>query len=130
MEKGDELLDIWSGFQLNRKEPVYLQLTGRIKQLLVSGQLEDGAFLPSRRETAAQLEINPNTVQKAYKQLEEEGILSTDNSGSHISCPESTRQKLRKEYLRKIGKEFVFNVREMQLSFKDAMDLLSELWEE
>ncbi len=86
--------------------------------------------MPSRRETAAQLEINPNTVQKAYKQLEEEGILSTDNSGSQISCPESTRLRLREECLREIGKEFVSQVQELQLSFKETMDLLSELWEE
>lgn len=109
---------------------MYVQLNRRIKQLLVSGQLTDGAFLPSRRETAAQLEINPNTVQKAYKQLEEEGILSTDNSGSQISCPESTRLKLREEFLREMGKEFVSHMQELQLSFKDAIDLLSQLWEE
>ena len=109
---------------------MYVQLNRRIKQLLVSGQLTDGAFLPSRRETAAQLEINPNTVQKAYKQLEEEGILSTDNSGSQISCPESTRLKLREELLREMGKEFVSHMQELQLSFKDAIDLLSQLWEE
>ncbi|MGI5894123.1 MAG: GntR family transcriptional regulator [Candidatus Merdivicinus sp.] len=124
-------MDIWSHFTLTRKEAVYLQLIRRIKQLLAAGQLADGMALPSRRETAAQLEINPNTVQKAYKMLEEEGILTTEgNTGSMIHCSEETRQKIREEWIREVGADFVRNAKELKLSYKQMMDLLSELWEE
>ena len=109
---------------------MYLQLIRRVKQLLVSGGLQDGELLPSRRETAARLEINPNTVQKAYKQLEDEGILSTDSGGSRVACPEDTRLRLREEWVREIGAEFVQNLQNLGFSFKDAVGLLSELWEE
>ncbi len=121
-------MDIWAGFQLNRKEPVYLQLVRRVKQLLASGQLPDGSSLPSRRETAAQLEINPNTVQKAYKQLEEEGLLTTDSGGSIVSCPEKSLQRLREELVREMGMEFIRNAKELRLSFQEVVGLLSELW--
>lgn len=124
-------MDIWAGFTLNRKEAVYLQLMRRVRQLVAAGKLENGAALPSRRETAAQLEINPNTVQKAYKLLEEEGLLATEgNSGSVIRCTEETRRRIGAELMREAGAEFVRSAKEMRLSYKQVIDLLSELWEE
>ncbi len=124
-------MDIWAGFTLNRKEAVYLQLMRRVRQLVAAGKLENGAALPSRRETAAQLEINPNTVQKAYKLLEEEGLLATEgNSGSIIRCTEEIRSKIGSELMREAGAEFVRSAKEMRLSYKQVIDLLSELWEE
>lgn len=124
-------MDIWAGFTLNRKEAVYLQLIRRVRQLVAAGQLENGAALPSRRETAAQLEINPNTVQKAYRLLEEEGLLATEgNSGSVVRCTEETRRRIGAELMREAGAGFVRSAKEMRLSYKQVIDLLSELWEE
>ena len=63
--------------KFNKKEPVYLQLINHIKKKIMANEIHDYDELPSRRELAIQLSINPNTVQKAFKQLEEEGILRT-----------------------------------------------------
>ncbi len=123
-------MDIWAGFSLNRKEAVYLQLVRRVRQLVAAGQLPDGAPLPSRRETAAQLEINPNTVQKAYKMLEEAGLLATEgNSGSVIRCTEAVRRDISAELMQEAGADFVRSAKEMGLSYKQVIDLLSALWE-
>lgn len=62
--------------QLNYRDakPIYEQIKDGLKHLLVSKAIETGEKLPSVRELAASLAINPNTIQRAYKELESEGI--------------------------------------------------------
>jgi GntR family transcriptional regulator len=55
--------------------PVYLQIEQQIKQSLASGLLKPGDALPSIRRTAAELRINPNTVARAFSNLEREGVI-------------------------------------------------------
>ena len=57
--------------------PVYAQIMDRIRALVLEGQLKPRSALPSVRQLAADLEINPNTVAKAYGLLEREGLVST-----------------------------------------------------
>ncbi len=62
------------GISLNNKSPIHEQLTKRITELVLSGVLEPSSPLPSVRELASDLGINPNTVQRAYGELERLGI--------------------------------------------------------
>ena len=67
--------------------PIYLQMIRFVKQGLAAGRFLDGDELPSRRLVSATLAVNPNTVQKAYRQLEEEGLIqSRPGAGSHITA--------------------------------------------
>jgi GntR family transcriptional regulator len=61
--------------------PVYLQIEQQIKQSVASGLLQSGEALPSIRRTAADLRINPNTVARAFGNLEREGIIRTVPGG-------------------------------------------------
>ena len=61
--------------------PVYLQLEQQIKQAIASGLLQSGDPLPSTRRTAADLRINPNTVARAFQNLEREGVIRTVPGG-------------------------------------------------
>ena len=54
--------------------PTYLQLVGQVRQAILLGYLQPGDQLPTVREVAAELTINPNTVAKAYRELEREGL--------------------------------------------------------
>jgi GntR family transcriptional regulator len=56
--------------------PPYLQLVQQVRQAALLGYLKDGDRLPMIREAVEQLAINPNTVAKAYRQLEQEGLIS------------------------------------------------------
>ena len=63
--------------------PIYEQVRDGLRKLIVSGALPGGEKLPSVRELAAQLAINPNTIQRAYRELEQEGYLySVPGKGS------------------------------------------------
>mgnify|MGYP002682291361 CR=1 FL=1 len=66
--------------------PIYVQLVDRIKQMVVTGQLQPGQQLPTIRQLAADLRINYNTVGRAYSILDEEGIISTQQGrGTYIT---------------------------------------------
>jgi GntR family transcriptional regulator len=57
--------------------PLFEQLKGQIRLLALSGVLQPGDQLPSIRQLAVQLTVNPNTVAKVYRELEQEGLLET-----------------------------------------------------
>lgn len=64
-------------FDLNLRDsrPIYEQLKERLRQLIISGGIREGEQLPSVREMASRLAINPNTIQRAYRELEHEGYV-------------------------------------------------------
>jgi GntR family transcriptional regulator len=66
--------------------PIYLQIVNQVKYLIASGRLAPGAELPSIRVLAEQLVVNPNTVARAYRELEQAGVVSTKRaSGTYVS---------------------------------------------
>ena len=86
-------------FMPNDREPVYLQIIRYIKQQVVRGELNPGDTIPSRREMAQLLKVNPNTVQKSYKEMEEMGIINTIKSyQSFYRKYESDKCKERRTY--------------------------------
>ena len=57
--------------------PIYQQIIRYVKQGIAAGTIRDGEELPSRRVLSALLAVNPNTVQKAYRMMEEEGLVES-----------------------------------------------------
>ena len=83
----------FEGFKPDGSEPIYLQIVNHVKRGIVSGEIPDGDELPSRRMLSALLGVNPNTVQKACRMLEEEGILvSHAGSKSFVTFTAERRQ--------------------------------------
>ncbi|GBF74369.1 GntR family transcriptional regulator [Paenibacillus sp. 598K] len=119
------------GLKLNTRDPVYLQATLYVKRMILLGEAASGDRLPSRREIAAQLQINPNTVQKAFKLMEEEGyVRTTGNQGSVIYVDDQIREQIEKELTEELVLDFIRSAREINLTFKRVVDLVSELWEQ
>ena len=92
-------------FQINLKsgDAIYLQLKEQVIRLALTGALESGDQLPSVRVLARELGINPNTVAKAYQELEAEGILcSVAGKGSFLTgdvrAADSVRKNAREEF--------------------------------
>ena len=65
-------------------EPVFSQIITQIREAVRSGQLKPGAPLPAIRQLAIDLQINPNTVAKAYRLLERDSVIETGRSGSVV----------------------------------------------
>ena len=93
-------------------KPLHEQITQGLKELIISGVLAADEQLPSVRELAVSLTVNPNTVQRAYKTLETEGIIySIRGKGNFISViPKADKTQIDALYnsLRDILKELVF----------------------
>lgn len=91
--------ELKGGFELislNYKDsrPIYQQIKGSFQQLILSGAITAETKLPSVRELASQLAINPNTIQRAYRELEDEGlIVSVPGKGSFASDPAAFRDR-------------------------------------
>ena len=83
--------------------PFYEQVKDDLRRLVVSGALRPGEKLPSVRELAGQLAINPNTIQRAYRELEAEGyIVSAPGRGSFVASREDAEDPRRAELLQKL----------------------------
>jgi len=80
------------------RKPIYEQLVERLKELIITEILKPDEQLPSVRTLAQQLTINPNTIQKAYRELENQGyIYSIKGKGSYVSpaSPKPNQEKLK-----------------------------------
>lgn len=80
--------------------PIYEQVKTTLRKLIVSGAMSPDEKLPSVRELASQLVINPNTIQRAYRELEQEGyIISIPGKGSYANLSAQVDEGRRKELL-------------------------------
>lgn len=111
--------------------PIYLQMIRHVKEGLASGRIGDGDELPSRRILSDTLAVNPNTVQKAYRQLEEEGLIqSRPGAGSHITASPQQVAQIRRELFRTEVRDTVAAMKRMGLGKEEALDLLRRLYDE
>lgn len=88
--------------QMDRR-PIYEQIVEKMSELMIRGALSENSPLPSVRNLAAELSINPNTVQRAYIELEREGyIYSIKGKGSFVSPLDDIRDRKCEELLSEI----------------------------
>ena len=109
---------------------IYLQILQYIKRGIIAGTIVDGDELPSRRVLSALLGVNPNTVQKAYRLLEEEGLISSHSGAkSCMVLTDETVEKVRRELLEGDAVNIVAAMKQMGLSKAEALQLLERYWD-
>ncbi len=110
--------------------PIYVQLVDRIKNLVASGTLGPGDQLPTVRQMAAELRVNFNTIARAYRILDEEGVISTQQGrGTYVlePMPPERASRLRRAALEGMTKSFLEHAH--QVGFKpDEVDELIGTW--
>lgn len=79
------------------KRPIYEQAVEKLERLIVGGALEPETKMPSVRTLAMELSVNPNTIQRAYAQLEQEGYLYTVSGRGNFVAPESEWRESKKQ---------------------------------
>ena len=106
--------------------PIYEQIKDELRKLIVSGALAADERLPSVRALAAQLAINPNTIQRSYNELEAEGYTySVPGKGSFAAGSAAAGKHRREELIRQI-RELIRELRYLGLSQEDFMALVKE----
>ena len=120
----------FESFVLEDNVPIYLQIVGYIKRGIVAGTIADGSEMPSRRMLSALLGVNPNTVQKSYAMLEEEGLIhARSGAKSCVVADDAAIRRLRGEILGLSLKTVIEAMKQMGMSLTDAQNALADHWE-
>lgn len=104
--------------------PIYEQIKDGLRRLIISGGLGVDERLPSVRELAASLAINPNTIQRAYRELETEGYIYTVTGKGSFAAP---RDGVPAARVQRLLMEFDANVSELLFSGVTAVELCSRI---
>jgi len=117
-------------FLMDDSSPIYLQIIGYIKSGIVAGTIRDGDEMPSRRMLSALLGVNPNTIQKAYALLEEEGIIhSRSGAKSFVVLDGEKAEAIREELLKHTVQTVVHSMKQMGVSRAEALALIDKYWD-
>lgn len=120
---------IFDNFKLEDGIPIYLQIIRYIKQGIAAGTILAGDELPSRRVLSALLGVNPNTVQKACRMLEEEGLIeSRSGAKSYMKLDEEKIDKIRTELVENDAKNAIKTLKQMGISKAEALLLIEKYW--
>lgn len=113
----------------NNRDPVYLQVVRHFKEEIATGRLVAGQEIPSRRELARALDINPNTAQKAYKEMEEQGLIFTEgNSPSRITMDERVLNSIREELIQEAVNTFVASIKKIDVPVEELLHIVKETY--
>ena len=119
-------------FQLNTSDdrPIYAQIADQVKFAVAAGWLGPGELVPSVRELSRQLVVNPNTVARAYRDLQGEGILeSVRGTGLQVApaAPDACRDG-RRDFVRRRLREALDEARRSNLAHDEIEVILREEW--
>ncbi|MDD4688994.1 MAG: GntR family transcriptional regulator [Eubacteriales bacterium] len=116
-------------FQLNYGDhrPLYEQIKEKIKELIIIGVLNENDKVPSVRELASTLAINPNTIQKAYRDLETEGyIYSVRAKGNFVAPKKETVKKSDNEELMSNFQAMISKMHFLGVSYEDVLAFINK----
>jgi len=117
---------IWTEVTFNSRDPLYLQVIRHFKEQIAIGQLQAGQVIPSRRELGAQMKINPNTAQRAYKEMEEQLLIITEgNLPSRITNDVRVLRHIRSELLNDAVDSFFSSVHKIDVSLAELIELVT-----
>lgn len=129
--KGGRDMVSFETFILENDGPIYWQIIRFILRGIVAGTIVDGDEMPSRRVLSTRLGVNPNTIQKAYRMLEEDGlILSHAGAKSCVSLQPGQLEEIRRQLLAEDAGRLISAMRQMGVSRGEALELMERLWDE
>ena len=115
--------------KFNEDSPIYLQVVRYFKRKILIGELQNGDELPSRRIMATTMGLNLTTIQKIYKQLEDERLIDTQpNSKTTVSITKEDLARIENELIRDRVIKFVDELRECNVSRETAVTIINEEW--
>jgi len=116
---------------LDDNGPIYMQIIRYIKQGIAAGVIGDQEEVPSRRALSALLGVNPNTIQKAYHMLDEEGVITSRSGAKSYTCVDGqTVERIRMELLAGDTGLWVKSMKQLGVSKEEAYALVDRIWEE
>ncbi|MDQ0111236.1 GntR family transcriptional regulator [Paenibacillus harenae] len=107
--------------------PIYLQIMNYMKKQIVIGKLKAGDKIPSVRELAVELQINPNTVQRTFQELEREQIVETRRGlGRYVTSEVAKIMEIKKEMAGDLIDRFIQGMQELGFQNDDIVSIVAE----
>lgn len=117
--------------QFDNNMPIYLQIMNYLKKEIVSGKLKPGDKVPSVRDLATELQINPNTIQRTLSELEREGIVETKRGlGRYVTSEESIIMDIKKEMASELIDHFIRGMSELGFAGEEIISIVSDAMEQ
>lgn len=108
--------------------PIYIQLVEKIKIKIVSGKLKPGERLPSVRELALIARVNPNTMQKALVELENDELIYTERTnGKFVTLNNKLIEKMKKELAKEKVNNYLNDMKNIGITYEESISYLQEL---
>nr|WP_295279442.1 GntR family transcriptional regulator [uncultured Blautia sp.] len=112
------------------RRPLYEQVEEKFRNLILNGALESGSRMPSVRQLAMELSINPNTIQRAYMQLEQEGLIyPVKGKGNYIADSEEVRKISIASYTKEL-KDLIRKGKAIGVEEEDLIYIIRECYKE
>ena len=107
--------------------PVYVQLAERLRKKIISSEYRAGEQIPSVRQLAAETAVNPNTVQRALAELEDEGLLEVHGTlGKFVTEDRTVIERCQREQAKALVQAFVASAAEMSIPTKELISMIEE----
>ncbi|MFK8881386.1 GntR family transcriptional regulator [Bacillus velezensis] len=117
--------------EFQSSKPIYLQIADRVYYRLIRSELSPGDKLPSVREMAVQMKVNPNTIQRTYSEMERLGIVETRRGqGTFIAERSDLKTELKDRLTKDVFKRFIQEMAELGLSPEEMLDGIKRYAEE
>ena len=114
-------------YNFENDRPIYIQIVEKIRTQIVSGTLLQGQRLLSVRELALEYKVNPNTMQKALVELENEGLVYTERTnGKFVTSNKKLVQKVKNELAKEKVTKYINDMKDIGIEYKDAVEYLQE----
>ncbi len=111
----------------DNERPIYIQLVEMIRIEIVSGKFKKGQKIPSVRELALIMKVNPNTMQKALVELENEQLIYTERTnGKYVTEDEELIEKVKKELAKEIVDNYLNSMKNIGIDYNSAVKYLQE----
>ena len=112
----------------DNERPIYIQLVEKIKLEIISGKLKCGERIASVRELALMAKVNPNTMQKALVELEDQGLIYTERTnGKFVTQNNELIETLKKELAKEKVNNYFSDMNSIGIDYEDAVRYLQEL---
>ncbi len=111
----------------NNETPIYMQIINQIKLWIFSGKYKMDDKLPSVRELASEINVNPNTIQRAFYELEKEGLIKTEKTiGRRVTTNQSLILKEKRKLAKAKTKQYVQDMVGLGISKEELIKYLKE----
>lgn len=114
-------------FNFDNDRPIYIQLVDSLKKYIISGKVKPGDRLPSVRDLALMIKVNPNTIQRALSELEDASLIYTERTnGKFVTCDKEIIAKYKNDLIKKETDFYLSCMNELGLNKKEVIKYLKE----